>query len=221
MMAFKKCFYTPAFTSTSIDPDLIEFDAWDDVKQTADRENNIWKAYHNVILEIDTSEFPNFTTILQLNQTDEYYTKRECLISCYNIFEWVGYRRAKIFVDIDTKNEREIEVPVISLRVVDYVSTNDLEKHCVKGPSSPIPEEWIQKRGSVLKSRESEPEQIHGNFQELCASYARNGGKQYPLDWLNAEWDKIDPALRKVGEELDGKQFRALEEKQEQKREAK
>lgn len=211
-MAFKKCFYIPSFITTCIDPDSLDFEVWDDAKC------DLRKNFHNVLLEIDTSAYPNFSTILQPSQSDRYYACKESLISCYNIFEWVGYKLVKIWVDLDSENERQIEVPMVSLRISDYENVNDLENHRVKGPSSPIPEEWILGRAAALKSRETGPSQLNKNFQDLIGSYARNGGKQYPLDWLKANFSGSEE-IRQQGLELDGPLFADLVKKQEEMRE--
>lgn len=149
--------------------------------------------------------------MIKRHQSQYFNTERECLLSCYNIYRWTSYRLIPITVDRGKPTQHTITVPLVSLHMEDYEDTNDLDNHCIKGPSFPVPEDWISGRGSILKSRDMAPMQLNNNFKELCASYGRNKGKEYPLDWINANFIDLSEELVTNGEELDGPAFRKLE----------
>lgn len=166
VFAFKRRFYIPSFTSSSVYPERCFYTPW---------KEGISKGkynHQNVKFEINTSEFPDFTTLIQKEQT-EHKSEMECLISCYNIFEWSGYRY-------------ENGVPIVTLKILDYNKFNDTKNNkIINGTTTDLPTEWMTKRGDVPRSREMTPTQFNYNLKELFQSYQSAHGK---MAWLNADF---------------------------------
>lgn len=180
------------------------------------------KGYQNVIFEIDTSEFPNFSTIILPHQSP--YDERENLLSCYNIFSWQGFRVNK-WVHPHTK--KVYEMPVISLKIEDYEDLHDLERKCITGPSGSVPEEWMTKRGEIVRSRNLTPTQMTYHLKAMWESYDKYFGAKatshsYPIDWLNASYDvnPVELAASKTRPDLDNMAFLQLLKEQEANRQA-
>lgn len=193
MMSFKRRFYIPSFTSTSMYPETMILEPCPDDPDPK-------RGYQNVIFEIDTSEYPNFSTIILPHQSP--YNEKECLLSCYNIFSWQGFRINKW---VHPKTKVVYNMPVVSLKVEDYENYHDLENKCIVGPSGSVPEKWMSKRGDNVRSRNATPERMALVLQELWESYDRNFGNSmddqtkkmidpYPLSWLNASF-AVNPTL--------------------------
>lgn len=200
MMAFKRIFYIPSFFSTSIDPAKHFFNCWSEAKY--EKDSNC--GYQNVIFEIDLSHYPNFSTLLLTPDLTGHCTERECLISCYNIYRWTGYRLVTV---------KGMSVPCISLRVEKYEQFNDGVEHRINAPSQPFPEQWFHRRSSSWKSRNKTPEKFNEVFADACRSYKKNRN-DYPLTWLNADFQTVHPPLVREGTVLDGAAFLELEKKQ-------
>lgn len=121
---FKECFYIPSFTSTST------------VKSVA---LNNFKG--NTLFEIDTSEFNNFTTLIKPEQT-KYTAESENLISCYNVYQYIGY----------TYDPNDTYV-TLKLKLVNYDLANDIETHSIKGAEHGNLPEGIIKGSDEKKDR--------------------------------------------------------------------
>lgn len=76
MMRHKLRFVLTSFVTAYIDPNSITFKSGDVL---------------HVVYEIDTSEFPYHATLIE-----QQGRKAEVLLSCYNIYQFVGYRVAKV-----------------------------------------------------------------------------------------------------------------------------
>lgn len=164
VFAFKRRFYIPSFTSSSIDPNALFANAWFDGAPAGN--------FQNVKFEINTSEYPNFTTIIKDEQT-KYKSEKECLISCYNIFEWVGYRFEKGW-------------PIVTLKILNYERYNDSVDQLIKeGTTAELPLTWMEKKGEIPRSRKMTPAQLNYNLCSLFRSYQKNYGK---MEWLNADF---------------------------------
>ena len=203
-MAFKKTFYIPSFTSAAICPEKIIFSPVPMCPKP-------YTGYQNVILEIDTSEFPNFSTIIQCNQSD--FDESECLMSCYNIYSWQGLRVIKYTC---VKTQEVVNVPIISLKLENYNSVHDLDTQTVKGDHDDLNEIWVQKKVSQVQCNKLiTPETFIANFNTLIVSYNRNekrrtDGKSRPLTWLNADYVVIDETLQTYGRSINGIEFQKL-----------
>jgi len=148
--------------------------------------------YQNIIFEIDTAGFPNFSTLIQ-SPLQTPYDEEECLISCYNIYSWQGFRVIKY---VHPKTLAVHEVGVVSLKIEDYEEWHDLDKGCVVGPNSRLDETWLGKRGGIMRERNCPPATLNNNLGQLWYSYERSFGakptqanKAYPLWWLNAPFE--------------------------------
>lgn len=204
----KHRFYIPCFTSTSYNPDLVNF------CQFLEENDDRIRGEHNVMIEIIT-EYPNFNTVVQKNQSDRWYSDEAVLLSCYNIYRWGGYRLAKIVSDFETDLEEDIVVPVITLYVDSHTKYNDFEKHEINSPMQPVPTEWLTSRDKA-KQREISPDEFHNAFADLCESYREHYGED-ALPWLNANWNKDDADwLKGEGRIISGTEFREMFKAQEE-----
>lgn len=219
MMSFKRRFYIPSFTSTSICPTKMILDPYPE--EPVDK-----RGYQNVIFEIDTSEFPNFSTIILSHQSP--YDERENLLSCYNIFSWQGFRMNKW---VHPRSKEVFDMPIISLKIEDYEDLHDLERQCIIGPSGSVPTEWMTRRGEIVRSRNLTPSQMSHHLQAMWASYDNHFGSKmsendkatttpYPLSWLNATFDVNEEELKafRSRPDLDNQAFMQLIKEQEQRR---
>jgi len=228
MMSFKHFFYLPSFTSTAMAPEKM-------ILHPFPKDPKPKTGYQNCIFEIDTSSFPNFSTIILPHQT--IYDESESLLSCYNIYSWQGFRLNKW---IHPQTKEVFYIPVISLKIEDYVSTHDLDKQCIIGPTCAVDEQWIGGKGEAMMNRSITSETLIQNLCTLWDSYDRHYGSQsksaspYPLiGWLNAPY-KIESVtshmkrfvipptevvLRTEGEILDGVKFEQMVREQDRVRE--
>ena len=89
-------FYIPSFVSTSKNPN---------------------KAFpnKNVLMKIDLSEFSDYSGLILPEESD--YKEEECLISCYNIYQFIGY---------DPENS------VLTLKIKNYYHYNDESKNEIR-----------------------------------------------------------------------------------------
>jgi len=190
VMCLKKIFYLPSFTSTSRRQDTP---FWNPYKEGAKPDKN----WQNVIFEIDSRVYPNFTTIIQTNQSE--YDESESLLSCYNIYRWVGY-----------KIRPTDGAMVIRLLIEDYQLYQDGEK--IRGAIPAISEEWMGERGVLYQERCQPPKMLAGNFTKLVDSYQRHNPE---ISWLNSEYESAENV---PGEELDNFALEALLVKQAERR---
>ena len=198
VMAYKKTFYIPSFTSAAICPEKMIFNVYPDNPESC-------TGYQNVILEIDTSEFPNFSTIIQCNQTE--FDETECLMSCYNIYSWKGLRVIKY----KCKNTGKIEnIPVISLKLENYNLIHDLDTQTVKGDHNQLDPSVISKKGLMVQNRSVRPATLLCNLAALIESYNRKYEDTYPLTWLNANFTPIEETLQIYGRSINGIEFQKL-----------
>jgi len=222
IMSFKRRFYIPSFTSTAVNPNRLLFNPFPD--SNADSKT----AYQNIIFEIDTSNFPNFSTLIQTHQT-QYPDETECLLSCYNIYSWQGFRVNKFNVP---KTNISVNVGIVSLKVEVYEQYHDLDTASIVGPNNGLDETWLGRRGEVVRTREMTASVLNNNLGKLWDSYDRTFGtrmptdsknQKYPLDWLNAtftmkndiaQWPICEKLLELEGSSLDNFQFTALEQSQ-------
>jgi len=216
-MSFKRMFYLPSFTSTAIDPSKMILSPCPPIPEPG-------VGYQNCIFEIDTRDFPNFSTIIQKHQS--IYDESESLLSCYNIYSWQGFRVNK-WIHPDDKSEHYI--PVVSLKVEDYDYYHDLDAQCIFSPESlkAIDEKWLgSKCGEVQMSRLTQAPTLIHHLCHLWDSYERNVAvaSGYHMTWLNTEFAKhrvsgfvaptynIQPTedlLHASGEELNAAKFNA------------
>lgn len=169
IFAFKQKFYIPSFTSTSISFEHCFWDPWDDKKTQ--------KNLQNIMFEIDISNYNTRSTLIKPHQTR--YEEKECLLSCYNIFEWAGYTY-----------DAKANIPLVKLRLLSYEEYHDTEKGCLRDTRhGDIPVIWLEKRGEIPRTRNMSPEQMDFNLKQLFESYHRNCRRErgwMTLDWLNA-----------------------------------
>jgi len=215
IMSFKRYFYIPSFVSTATDPTKMIF-------EPHPKEPDPMSGYQNVIFEIDTTEFPNFTTLIQTGQT--LFDETESLLSCYNIYSWQGFRLNK-WIHPDTKVE--YIMPVVSLKIEDYVGKHDLDQQRIIGPICNINEKWLGGRGEIVMTRSMQPESLTQHVAALWDSYHRNygsaGADPYPLTWLNTTFkvgdnskirnfifDINENPLQVEGHSIDGVAFEKL-----------
>jgi len=94
---FKKIFYIPSFVSTS---------------------TVLGKAFtkYNTTIEIDLSEFSDYSGLI-VYPDESQYDESECLISCYNIYEYLGY---------------DLEKSILKLKVKNYYKYNDEKTNSIK-----------------------------------------------------------------------------------------
>jgi len=185
-MAFKKCFFFPSFVSASIksNPNNDQaggcfFNEWTESKNSTARKESKIVGMHNVKFEIDTSAYPQKSTLIQEHQTP-YHHEEENLLSCYNIYEWKGIRVTAG------------KIPVISLKVIDSrTGINPETGKVLNCCEHVLPPEWMETRVSqVQRSRNMTPETFMENFRCLYESYNRNHvrtpGRFPAMTWLNA-----------------------------------
>lgn len=101
-MTFKGIFYISQFFSTSTNRDAV-----------------IKYFKGNVLYEIDTTEFNNFTTLINKKTQTIYPEEEENLISCYNIYQYIHHYLGYNFV-------------IIRLKLLNYHDLNDLTQHTIK-----------------------------------------------------------------------------------------
>jgi hypothetical protein len=138
MMFLKVCFYIPSFVSTSLDRKVA-------LKPP-------FKG--NVLFEIDTSEFNEFSTIIQSYQTN-YPEEKECLISCYNIYKWMGFKVESYAV-------------VVKLKLVKYHITNDADTNSIKDAKhGDIPEKIFKSGHQDLSNKNLPPQKLFDTVNKL------------------------------------------------------
>jgi len=193
MMSFKHYFYIPSFTSTATSPEKMILTPF-----PKDPKPNT--GYQNVIFEIDTTEFPNFSTIILPGQTD--FDESESLLSCYNIFSWQGFRVNRW----ENPQANVVHyIPVISLNIEDYVFNHDLDKQCIIGPVVAVNEKWMGGKGETVMTRMMTSETLIQNVASLWDSYDRHFGSKshvvdpYPLTWLNTSFTVSDTSAHQFG----------------------
>lgn len=209
-MAFKKKFYIPSFVSTAWDPKSTFY------KPFPQKDKNYSESYQNIFIEIDLTEYPNRSTILRDNQS-VMIDEKEVLLSCYNIYEYVGYRCIKWSCKIDDQMV-ETMVPVVSLRVCNFEKEHNSETHNINGttPLEPAIQNWIIKRpGLDSCRREITSEDFDKKFKRHAQSYQRwvQDGNAPAIDF------KIDyensVGFRNMGNKiLEKKEYDALREAQ-------
>jgi len=146
------------------------FDPW--------HESKAQKNTQNVKFEIDMSDYSERSTLIQPHQT-QYPGENECLLSCYNILEWTGYKYAA-------------GIPTVYLKVLNYKAYHDEQTRSIVGSvHADLPLAWFLKKGEAARTREMSPERFNALFQILCESYKRNAetNKWKQLTWLNATFN--------------------------------
>lgn len=134
---FKDTFYIPSFFSTST------------TREVSLRFNG------NVLFEIDTTEYNNFTTLIQCDQT--VYKENENLISCYNVFKWVGY----------SYNDGDAYV-IVKLKIVSYDKYNDLETHSiVDAKHGDLPLKYAKSGSPEIKNRKLDAKKFNDVFRKI------------------------------------------------------
>lgn len=169
VMAFKYIFFFPGFISTSMDPSKIIF------KEYPESGGNPLGTYQNVIFEIDTSSFPNFSTIIKSHQTA--YDESESLLSCYNIYKWKGLRVVN-------------NIMIISLEVLNPELVRDMDKKEITGLHNNLPTEWLGKKGEIMRTRDVAPVVLTNNVKTLFESYGRLKNINFK-NLLNANFDSV------------------------------
>jgi len=221
LMAFKKIFYAPGFCLASTDPGRIYWNKCTEEKCAREKFGD----YTNVIFEIDISEFPNFTTLLhpstQTPKTSEVEAEKECLLSCYNIYEWTGYKLVEYnrYCQVDGNDVHDGGViPVVSLKVKLYYLENDFEHNAVGGITD-LPqqflEEWLNHKGETSRNRFISPINLHSHFQSLIKSYSSSpavSGNQI-IDWVGRDvfssgQEATKGPLCRHGRKIDGGEVR-------------
>lgn len=136
---FKDTFYIPSFWSTSLNKNVAT--------ETFTG---------NVLFEIDISEFNNFTTIIQKNQSI-YSKEEECLLSCYNVYKWIGYG----YNDIDN-------YVTVRLKILDYGKLNDIQTHSIINPNNKkFPEKYLKSGSQTLKNRNVSAKELNNILKEI------------------------------------------------------
>jgi len=110
---FKKIFYIPSFVSTSIDPKK----AFED---------------KNTTIEIDISEFKEYLCLIGKEQSIFFTSERECLISCYNIYEYIGYENGTLklklrnYHNLNSVQTNSLNQILNSVDIVDALNLNNI-----------------------------------------------------------------------------------------------
>jgi hypothetical protein len=139
---FKKKFYIPSFVSTSLK------------KEVALRAP--FKG--NVLFEIDLSEFNQFTTMIQEQQSK--FDEDECLLSCYNVFEFKGVTLQKF---------EGQDIVVMKLTLKDYEKCNDIENHSIIGAThGDIPTKFLKSGSEFLKNRDVTATKLYEIYVDIC-----------------------------------------------------
>jgi len=124
---FKKVFYIPSFVSTSIDP-------------------NCAFPKKNTRIEIDISEFKEYLCLIGPEHSIYYQNEKECLISCYNIYEYLGYENGVLklklrnYHSLNSVETNALNTVLNSQDIVDALNLND------------IPELYFRKKNPVQQN---------------------------------------------------------------------
>lgn len=168
IFCFKRFFFIPSFTSTSTSIDRFFWNPWDEEK--AKTQYNL----QNILFEIDISEYNRRSTLIQQHQTR--YNEDECLLSCYNIYEWKGYRVLN-------------GIPIVSLKVLNFEEYCDRNTGSIKGAQhGDVPMAWLEKKGEVTRTRDMTPAQLDFHIRALFSSHDRNIKKE---GWDEISWKNI------------------------------
>lgn len=134
---FKGIFYISQFVSTSTDINVVR---------------KTFKG--NTIFEIDISFFNNFTTLIQDTQTT-FKGEKECLISCYNIYEYCGARLEK-------------DAVIVGLRLLDYNKLNNTENHIIEGVQhGNVPDKFVKSGSDEIRNKRLTPDKLFYVFNQL------------------------------------------------------
>jgi hypothetical protein len=145
--------------------------------------------FQNCILEIDTSDYPDASTLLLSKNLSKFSDReQECLLSCYNIYKWVGYEIIKFHGK---------HVPLVRLKILPVDGIYDAETSSLTTPYYQVGEKWLTARPEELLSREVDPELLHENFMDLRMTFLmyvkrHNARKGLP----EAQRYNISPALK-------------------------
>lgn len=178
LMAQKKRFYVPAFLSTSLSEDIAY------QKERIIPSDMITDQTINVMYIIDTSEYPDQTTLIQKHQ--QTFDEQECLIACYNYYEYQGceYNKEKHRLEVRLKllkaPTKEIVVKDVIMPLVagkgsyyginKWIETDDkiiIEEDRAKFNT------WLSKRGEVARTKRMSPRQLTNNTATLLDSMFR------------------------------------------------
>lgn len=203
MMAHKKVFFMPQFIMAYHNWSDMGLDLYSDDAADAYITNN----RHNVVFEIDTTEFPNFTTMIQHDEGG-IAGKPRSLLSCLNAFAWLGLRK----VDLGSK-----EIAVISLKIVDNALVSTEGKISLQPVT--VPYAWVKTKGRVQYSRAASAKVLLHNTKTLFTSFTSKESDNNFVKlstWANYDFDKSHAIPEGMtGYEIDGKNFETLYKAQE------
>jgi len=133
---FKRLFFLPSFISTSINKDK-QFDG-------------------NVKFVIDLSEYNQFSTLIQKPQSIYFESEEECLISCYNVYEFINY--------VYNAAEKSI---VVYLKVKNYDALFNQNNRSINGTThGNIPSAFL-KSPSAIKERNLGVAEFNELYEQL------------------------------------------------------
>lgn len=135
MMVHKKIFFIPSFVSTSMDEDSCYWNPLSGPDPAGK---------HNVKFVIDTSEFPDHSTIIQDHQSP--YKEKECLLACYNLYEYQRHEYTE--ADQTFRVYLKVKNPHNYVPQIDEELENDLPN-------------WLRKRPGVDKTYDSRALSYH------------------------------------------------------------
>eukprot|EP01127_Copromyxa_protea_P012177 TRINITY_DN3140_c0_g1_i2.p1 TRINITY_DN3140_c0_g1~~TRINITY_DN3140_c0_g1_i2.p1 ORF type:complete len:678 (-),score=88.74 TRINITY_DN3140_c0_g1_i2:3-2036(-) len=152
VFALKHKFFIPSFVSTSI---IHGF--WEAFPTRNPKPNY---SYQNVMFEIDLTKYNKRSALITEAQT-KYPDEGECLLSCYNVYEWKGYRY-------------EDGIPIISLEVQDFESSVDSTGKIYGSQHGDLPLEWFERRGTRVRERNITPESFHYTLKDIVMRYKKS-----------------------------------------------
>jgi hypothetical protein len=208
LMLHKGTFYIPSFLSTAI--------AWNGMLYNPYKEGTCNFQTQNIVVEIDTSEYPNYSTIIQPDQTD-FANEEENLLSCFNIYRLSGIRL------VGSDNTREKFKIVVTLKVMDPAAINR-DRHAPEHQKEreSIPEGLLEELKNALKTdldrREMSPTNLKANLEKIISIYKdyseKNSLELFP-EFEQVNLETINPIPpEKIGKELNAAEVESLRFKQ-------
>ncbi len=161
MHAYKGTTFFPHFVSTSLDKTKMYWAPYQD-----DTELEKSRGIHNVRQVIDTSEFPDYSTIIQEHQSPYFEEERENLLACYNLLEFQKCKYDKMKNLFST-----------------YYKVKNPAEHVVQEYNPLIHKmlnEWMKKRGEISRTKRMSCAQIANSVSLLFESYDRNARNWAP-----------------------------------------
>eukprot|EP01127_Copromyxa_protea_P001314 TRINITY_DN11339_c0_g1_i1.p1 TRINITY_DN11339_c0_g1~~TRINITY_DN11339_c0_g1_i1.p1 ORF type:complete len:1011 (-),score=223.41 TRINITY_DN11339_c0_g1_i1:30-3023(-) len=157
IMAVTGVFCVPSFISAVLSPQDLDYNSYKKSKVEEERQQGKHCLHHNCIFEIDTSTWPDNSTIHETNSPGN--PKFTNLFTCYNIFEWTGYH---------VVNFRGAQVPVIQLQVCPYSRLLQSEEE----PFPSLDHYRLSLPRFSISRRHISAKKLHVNFVELCKRYS-------------------------------------------------